>query len=122
MNDQCNACNQPHQQKAGTRRTAGEGREKASQLISRSCCITPLRANGINDLGELCNAFQLTRLPTRPGSLKRAAKLTLLRKLKLNDSALHADHRGVGSVVGAQFGEDVPDLTLDSFFADRELR
>jgi hypothetical protein len=31
-------------------------------------------------------------------------------------------HGGMGSVVGAQFGEDVPDLALDGFFADRELR
>jgi len=45
-----------------------------------------------------------------------------LSELKLDDSALQTDHRGVGSVVGAQFGEDVSDLALDGFFADRELR
>ena len=27
----------------------------------------------------------------------------------------------MGSVVGSQFGEDVPHSTLDGFFADREL-
>ncbi len=79
----------------------------------------PFRANGINDLGGLCDALQITRFPTRPASLKRAAQTTLLGKLKLDDSALQTDHRGVGSVVGAQFGEDVPDLALDGFFADR---
>src|SRR5215469_14054735 len=36
-------------------------------------------------------------------------------------SALQTDHGGLGSVVGAQFGEDVPDLAFDGFFADREL-
>jgi hypothetical protein len=40
----------------------------------------------------------------------------------LDDSALQTDQCGVGSVVGAQFGEDVPDLALDGFFADGELR
>jgi len=47
---------------------------------------------------------------------------TLLSKLKLDNSALHADHGGVSSVVGAQFGKDVPDLALDGLFADGELR
>ena len=42
--------------------------------------------------------------------------------LNLDDSALQTDHRGVGPVVGTQFGEDVPDLALDCLFADRELR
>ena len=28
----------------------------------------------------------------------------------------------MGPVVGAQFGEDVPDLALDGFLADRKLR
>ena len=46
---------------------------------------------------------------------------TLSGELRFDDSALQPDHRGVGSVVGAQFGEDVPDLTLDGLFADREL-
>jgi hypothetical protein len=45
-----------------------------------------------------------------------------LSKLKLDDSALDADHGGVGSVVGAQFGEDIPDVALDGFFANRKLR
>src|SRR5258707_15865491 len=58
----------------------------------------------------------------QPKTPKRRARNTLLSELKLDDSALQTDHRGVGSVVGAQFGEDVPDLSLDRFFADRKLR
>jgi hypothetical protein len=44
-----------------------------------------------------------------------------LGELKLNNSALQTDHGGMGSVVGAQFGEDVPDLALDGVFSDRQL-
>ena len=58
----------------------------------------------------------------RTGSPKRPAQSTLLSELKLDNSALHADHRCVSSVVGAQFREDASDLALDGFFADRELR
>jgi len=36
--------------------------------------------------------------------------------------ALESDHGGVGSVLGAQFGEDVPDLALHRVLAGRELR
>jgi hypothetical protein len=45
-----------------------------------------------------------------------------LGKLNLDDSALHADYGGMGSVVSTQFGEDVPGLALDGLFADRKLR
>jgi hypothetical protein len=47
---------------------------------------------------------------------------TLSSKLKLDDSALDADHGGMRSVVGTQFGKDAPDLSLNGFFADRKLR
>ena len=59
-------------------------------------------------------------LPTE--SPKRLARITLLSELKFEDSALQTYHRGVGSVVGAQFGEDVSDLAFDGFFTDRKLR
>src|ERR1700735_98990 len=55
------------------------------------------------------------------GTPKRFVLTTLSSELRFDDSALQPDHRGVGSVVGAQFGEDVPDLALDGLFADREL-
>ena len=55
-------------------------------------------------------------------SPKRLARNTLSSELKFDNSALQTYHRGVGSVVGTQFGEDVSDLTLDGFLADRELR
>jgi hypothetical protein len=42
----------------------------------------------------------VTRFPTRPETLKRPAQTTLLAKLELDDSALQADHGGMGSVVG----------------------
>jgi hypothetical protein len=42
-------------------------------------------------------------------------------ELELDDSALQADHRGVGAVVGPQFGKDVLDPALDGFFGNREL-
>ena len=58
----------------------------------------------------------------RTGSPKRLVRNTLSSELKFDDSALQSYHRGVGSVVGAQFGEDVSDLALDSFFAQRKLR
>lgn len=41
----------------------------------------------------------------------------VLKPLELNDSPFQPDHRGVGSVVCAQFREDIPDLALDGFFA-----
>src|SRR6267142_6031593 len=53
---------------------------------------------------------------------KRHARKTLLSELKFDNSALQTDHGRVRSIVGAQFRENVPDLALDSFFADRELR
>src|SRR5262249_24380277 len=39
----------------------------------------------------------------------------------LDDSALHSNHRSVGSVVSNQFGEGVLDSCLDGFFRNREL-
>ena len=42
-------------------------------------------------------------------------------ELQLDDSSLQSDHRGVGSIVGAQFRKDVLDSTLDGFLGDREL-
>src|SRR5208282_5154096 len=57
----------------------------------------------------------------RTGSPKRLPRITLLSELKFDNSALQTDHRGLSSVVGAQFREDVPDLALDGFFADGEL-
>src|SRR5271154_5271640 len=48
-------------------------------------------------------------------------RITLLSELKFDDSALQTYHRGVGSVVGAQFGEDVSDLAFDGFFTDGKL-
>jgi hypothetical protein len=46
---------------------------------------------------------------------------SLFRVLEFDDSALQPYHGGVGSVVGAQFGEDVLDSAFDGFFRDREL-
>src|SRR6202045_5442214 len=60
--------------------------------------------------------------PRQPKAPKGGRENTLLSELKLDDSALQTDHRGVSSVVGAQFGEDVSDLALDGFFTDGELR
>jgi hypothetical protein len=57
-----------------------------------------------------------------PQNPKRVRKTTLLGELQLDDSALQRDHRGVGAVVGAKFGEDIPDLALDRFFADGKVR
>ena len=42
-------------------------------------------------------------------------------ELEVDDSTLHTDHRGVGSVVGAQLRKDVLDSALDGLLADREL-
>ena len=42
-------------------------------------------------------------------------------KLQPDDSPLHADHRGVRSIIGAQLGEDGLDSTLDGFLGDRKL-
>src|SRR6266478_9296464 len=41
---------------------------------------------------------------------------------ELDDPALESDHGGVGSILGTQFGEDVPDLALHRVLAGRELR
>src|SRR5271165_1426270 len=43
------------------------------------------------------------------------------RRLQFDDSSLHADHRGVRSVVCAQFRKDGLDSALDGFLRDREL-
>src|SRR5258707_851102 len=87
--------------------------------------IVPISPNNPDALTFGANSIQqsskVTKLPTQPRTLKRSAQATLLSYLNLDDSALHPDHRGMGTVVGAQFGEDVPDLALDSLFADREL-
>src|SRR5712664_4280385 len=64
---------------------------------------------------------EVTRCPAQPESLKRTAENTLSGKLELDDSAFQADHGGMRSVVGPQFGQDVSDLALDGFFADRKL-
>src|SRR5208337_4467133 len=42
-------------------------------------------------------------------------------ELEFDDAALDPYHGGVGSVVGAQFGEDVFDSPFDGFLGDREL-
>ena len=64
------------------------------------------------------NPLKVRGLPMRAASLKRLVQTTLWSELKFNDSALEADHGGVGPVIRAQFGEDVTDLALDGFFAD----
>jgi len=58
----------------------------------------------------------------RTGSPKGLVRITLSSELKFDDSALQTYHRGVGSVVGTQFGEDVSDLAFDGFFTDRKMR
>jgi hypothetical protein len=45
-------------------------------------------------------------------------KVTLSSDLEFDDSPFEPDHCGVGSVVGAQLGEDVLDTAFDSFFGD----
>ena len=42
-------------------------------------------------------------------------------ELKLDNSSLQPDHCRMGSVAGAQFGEDVLDSPLDGLLGDREL-
>ena len=60
--------------------------------------------------------------PRQPKAPKGGRVNTLLSELKLDDSALQTDHRGVGSVVGPQLGENASDLALDGLFADGKLR
>ena len=38
--------------------------------------------------------------------------------LELDDPSLHADHGGLGSIVGAQFGNDGFDSALHRFLSD----
>ena len=57
----------------------------------------------------------------RTESPKGVVQITLSSELKFDNSALQTYHRGVGSVVGAQFGEDVSNPALDRFFGDRQL-
>ena len=47
---------------------------------------------------------------------------TLSSELEFDDPAFEPDRCGLGAIVGAQLGEDVPDLTLDGVFGDREQR
>ena len=42
-------------------------------------------------------------------------------KLQPDDSPLQPDHRGVGSIIGAQLGEDGLDSALDGLLGDRKL-
>src|SRR5208283_523641 len=67
------------------------------------------------------NLGKVTSFPIRAGSPKRLMRITLSSELKLYDSAPQTDHGGMGPVMRAQFGEDVPDLALDGLFANREL-
>ena len=49
-------------------------------------------------------------------------RYALSSELEFDDPAFEPDRHGVGTIIGAQFGEDVPDLTLHRVFAGRELR
>jgi hypothetical protein len=93
--NQCATSHQPHQQQADTRQTVGECRIEASQMRS---------------------GYEILGWPETP---KGSDPTPLSRYLQLDDSALERDHRCVGTVIGVQFGEDVTDLALDCFFADR---
>src|SRR5258708_12156091 len=63
-----------------------------------------------------------TETPNRLISRTLSGDLDSFERSELDDAALESDHGGVGSVLGAQFGEDVPDLALHRVLAGRELR
>ena len=46
----------------------------------------------------------------------------LSSELEFNDPAFKPDRHGVGAIISAQLGEDVPDLALDAVFGDGEQR
>src|SRR5271154_5683642 len=56
------------------------------------------------------------------GNTQKADSRDTFERSELDDPALEPDHRGVGSVLGAQFGEDVADLAFHRILAGRELR
>src|SRR3984957_10940379 len=68
------------------------------------------------------NGAQVMQLHCGLKPSKGPPRTTLLSYLYLDDSALESDHRRVGTVIGVQFGEDIPDLAFDCFFADRQMR
>jgi hypothetical protein len=51
----------------------------------------------------------------------QAGEVVGRRGLQFDDSSLQADHRGVGSIVGAQFGKNALDSAFDRFLGDRKL-
>lgn len=51
----------------------------------------------------------------------RLGRVSSRWKLQLDDSSFQADRCGVGSIIGAQFGKDGLDSTLDGLLGDLEL-
>src|ERR1700679_91814 len=71
-----------------------------------------------------CTATSTTKVSDRPGCRipkNRHRSTPLLRGLQFDDSALKSDGDSVGSVVRAQFREDVFDVTFDRLLGDRQL-
>src|SRR5271170_2408348 len=56
------------------------------------------------------------------GNTQKADSRDTFERSELDDPALEPNHGGVGSVLGAQFGEDVPDLALHGVLTGRDLR
>ena len=105
--DQCKTEGQAHEQKAGAGPAVRECGEQASQ--NGSC----------PDVSRLGN-YECERKP-QSGDQGTLLSEPRLSELGFDDAALHANRGGMGSVVSAQFGEDVLDSALDGFFGDREL-
>jgi hypothetical protein len=61
--------------------------------------------------------LEVTRFPVCLKAQKECEEQLFLG-LDLDNSALQPDHRGVGSVVSAQFGQDTSDSALHGFFRD----
>ena len=64
---------------------------------------------------------ETTRCAAPAASPERVAPSALSSGLEFYDPTPQSDHRGVGAVVGVQFGEDAFDSSLHGFFGDREL-
>src|SRR5262245_26902311 len=68
------------------------------------------------------NALSQSLKLKNPDKAPRERRGSLIRVDRFDNSTLKPDHRSVGWIVRAQFGEDVLDSSLDGFLRDREAR
>src|SRR4029077_15152212 len=95
-NNQYRAGHEPHDEQPCARQPCGKRRVEPSQ--------------GNPDNGTKSRVWEKTP--------KGGNAVTLSSESDFDDAAFEPDRDGVGPVVGAQLGEDIPDASLDGLFGD----